>query len=381
MRKTGKFETILLTENPLLVGFFKQYFDRVYVYNSYYDVSRILITSKPYIVHIQGSLQCYFLGVIAKCLSSACIIIGLNDIPSLTELSEEYREKLWGKSDDARLDYFSEEFLFKRVDGIILTMNTFVAGDKLRLLHESTVPLLEFPTYVCDEFLSEEEKYSLKDGNIHLVYGGIVVPSDKPMELFGDNQFIALAKKLTNQGLCFHLYLSPHFSPLQIKKLFPDYLQLAAETTNFTFKKGMPQDQAIKEFSRYDFATMISIFNGMKLNTFHWNTSIPSKFFTYLSAGLPVIVSEEHGNISALVRKYECGIVVNQKDLDNLFGIIKQHDYEKLKANVKKASEELSVKKHIGRLIEFYDRIYAAKVLKQEARQSEVLTVNQLLKE
>ena len=52
LRKTGKFETILLTENPWLVGFFQQYFDTVYVYNTYYEVVRILILSKPYMVHI-----------------------------------------------------------------------------------------------------------------------------------------------------------------------------------------------------------------------------------------------------------------------------------------------------------------------------------------
>jgi len=374
LRKTGKFETILLTENPWLIGFFKQYFDTVYVYNSYYDVAYILTTSNPYIVHIQGSLSYYFLGVIAKCLGRTSVIVGFNDIPSLSELPEENREKLWGISNDARLDYFSEQFLFKKADGIILTMNTYVVGDKLRLRYESTIPLLEFPTYVCDEFLSEEEKYSRKDGNIHLVYGGIIAPSDKPREVFGDIQYITLAKKLINQGLRFHMYLSPHVSSLQIKKLYQDYFQLAAETPNFTFKQGLPHDQAIKEFSRYDFATMISIFNGMKLNTFHWDTAMPSKFFTYLSAGLPVIVNEEHGNISALVRKYGCGIiVVNQKDLDNLFDIIKQYDYEKLKANAKRAREELSMKNHIGRLIEFYDRVYATKTLKHEARQPKVL--------
>jgi len=49
LRKTGEFETILLTENPWLVEFFKQYFDAVYVYNSYYDVAHIHITSKPYL--------------------------------------------------------------------------------------------------------------------------------------------------------------------------------------------------------------------------------------------------------------------------------------------------------------------------------------------
>lgn len=357
LRKTEKFETVLLTENPWLVNFFKLYFDTVYVYNSYYDVTEVLIASKPYIVHVQGTLHYYFLGVIAKSLSKSCLIVGFNDIPSLTELSSEDREKLWETSGNAKLDYLAEEFLFTNADGIILTMNTFLAGDTLRLRYKSTVPLIEFPTYVCDEFLCDGEKYSHTDGKIHLVYGGIVASSEKPKELFGDNQFINLAKKFVKQGLCFHIYSSPHFSPLQIKTLYSDYIQLAAETSSFTFKQGVPQDKAIKEFSRYDFATMISIFDGMKLNTFHWNTAMPSKFFTYLSAGLPVIVSKEHGNISALVRNYGCGIVVDQKDLDNLFDIIKHCDYEELKTNVKRAREELSMKNHIGRLIEFYESV------------------------
>ncbi len=357
LRKTGEFETVLLTENPWLVGFFQRSFDRVYVFNSYADVAQILMASRPNLIHMQGSLRYYFLGVMAKCLGRTNTVIGFNDIPSLTEVPEEDRKELWGISHDAQLDYFSEEFLFQRADGIILTMNTLAAGNALRLRYKSTSPLLEFPTYVCDEFCREEEKYSRHDGKIHLVYGGIIVPSDKPRGLFGDNQFLALAKKLLHQELCFHLYLSPHFSPFQIKKLYQDYIQFAAEARNFSFKQGLPHDEAIKEFSRYDFAAMISIFDGVKLNPFHWETAMPSKFFTYLSAGLPVIVSKEHGNISALVRKYGCGIVVDQKDLDKISDIIKRCDYEELKINVKRAREELSIKNHIGRLIEFYERV------------------------
>lgn len=379
LRKTGKYDTILLTENPWLVKFFKQYFDHVYVYNSYYDVAYLLIASKPYIVHVQGVLQYYFLGVMAKFLSRTRVIIGFNDIPSLSgisaaEVSAEIRDKLHETSNVAQLDLLSEEFLFKNADGITLTINTVVAGDQLRHYYKSTIPLLEFSTYVCDEFLCDEEKYSRKDGKIHIVYGGIVVSSDKPKELCSGVQFIGLAKKLINQRLCFHMYISPHFSPFQISKVFPDYIQLAAETPNFIFKRGLQQDEAIKEFSKYDFATMTSLFDSMRLNKFHRHTIVASKFFTYLSAGIPMIVTEEDGNSMSLVKKYEIGIVIKQNEVECLSEIIKKCDYEKLRHNIKRAQEELSMKKHIGRLIEFYDQVYATKTLKHEARQPEVLT-------
>ena len=355
LRKTGEFETILLVENPWLVDFFKQYFDEVYVYNSYYEVAYILLASKPYIVHVHGASCYYFFGVVAQCLNNAGIIVGFVDPPSF-EPSADNPNELRKKPKETQLDCYSEEFVFKKADGIVLTMNTLVAGEQLCLRYNTKVPLLEFPTYVCDEFFKEEEKYSRRDGKTYLVYGGIVTPSDKPKEIFGSTQLIDLAKSLINQGLHFHMYLSPHFSPIQINKLYSDYVQLTANIPNFSFKYGIPLDKATKEFSKYDFAVlMIHLTDQTKLNVFHYDTCIPTKFFTYLSAGLPVIVNKEFGYIASLVKKHEIGIVISGNEIDSLSEIIKRYDYEKLKANVKRAREELSMKRHISRLIKFYE--------------------------
>jgi len=43
--------------------------------------------------------------------------------------------------------------------------------------------------------------------------------------------------------------------------------------------------------------------------------------------------------------------------LDNLAEIINSYDREKLKANVKRAREDLSMKRHIVRLINFYEQV------------------------
>ena len=70
-----------------------------------------------------------------------------------------------------------------------------------------------------------------------------------------------------------------------------------------------------------------------------------------------MIVTEEDGNSMALVRKYGVGIVIKQNEIEHLSEIIKTCDYEKLKSNIKQAQEELSLKKHINRLIEFYNQV------------------------
>lgn len=360
LRKTGNYETILLIESPWLCGFFRKYFDRVYVYNSYYEVARILSLIRPYLVHVHGSSGYYFLGVIAQCLNDRGAIVAFVDPPSF-ECGADDTSELYKKSKETQRDCFSEEFIFHKSNGIILTASNLAAGEKLRRRYNSNKPMLEFPPYVCAEFFGEQSKYSQKNNAYYLVYGGLVAPSNKPKEILGYIQFIDLAKSLTNQGFHFHIYISPHYSPLQVRKLFSDYLCLAAERPAFAFKQGIPLDTVTREFSRYDFAVIINQFKGVsekKVNMFHWHTSIPSKFFTYLSAGLPVIVSEENDCIAKLIRKYEIGIVIDQSEIDSLAEIIKGYDYEKMKANVRRAREELSMKRHIDRLIGFYEKAH-----------------------
>ena len=362
LRKTGQYETFLIGENPWQINFFKQHFDTVYIYNSYYEVARILTASKPDIIHIQGMPNYYFLGVLAKNLCSTATVNGFIDIPS-DDPSIENPDKLSKIPANKLLDYYSEEFLFKKTEGILLVTEPSFRGNKLNHHHSSNVPIIEFPPYVCDEFFSTDEKYSQKDGYVYLVYGGSVAPSYEPKEQNPGFQFIDLAKNLVNQGLYFHMYVSPHFSPYKIKKLFPAYIQLAAKVPNFSFRQGLSIDKAIKEFSRYDFAVMINkYYDETKIITnTHWDTVIPSKFFTYLSAGLPIIVGNEFVFIASLVTKYEIGIVIKQNEIDFLAEIIKRYDYEKLKANVMQTREELSMKKHIGRLIDFYEQAVATK--------------------
>ena len=275
LRKTGEYSTSLVIENPWLWNYFKKYFDNVYVYSSNYNVACILLESNPYMVHVQGTHQYYFLGALAKCLSNAPVVIGFSDIPSLSGISPDELpvracEKSCGRLGDVSdSDMLLEKFFFQHADGIILTINTKIAGEKLLHIYKSNVPLIEFFPYVCDEFICQEEKYSSVDGKIHIVYGGVIAAADEPEEFNSGIQFIGLAKKLVKQGLSFHLYGTPHTSPLKFKSAFPEYTQLATETANFIFECGLPPDEAIKEFSKYDFATMTSLFDSMRLNKFH----------------------------------------------------------------------------------------------------------------
>jgi len=355
VRKNGNYETILLMESPWLLNLMEKHFDNVYIYDTYYELANILKQIRPYIIHVQGSmLGSDFLCILAKLLNEAKIIFEFFDVPSLC-VSKEDSLVVWGEK-STKLGFFAEQYACKNADGIILGYSC-EAADILKQRYNIKSPILEFHTYICSEFISSKKttKYSHEDGNIHLVYGGNVAPSNLPKKVFADVQFHELIKEITRQGFYFDIYTTPHVSPLKFEQFFSDYIAISRENNLFRFKKGLSLNKASNEFSRYDFGMMVYLFNqGTFLNE-SLNTRLPGKFFLYLEAGLPILISEEFKYVAKIVREYEIGIVVKQEDIYNLSKIIPTYDYDKLRENVLVARRELSMDAHIHTLLKFYE--------------------------
>lgn len=357
LRRTGEFETILLTENPWVGDFAGKYFDTVYVYDSCYALSNIIKEAEPYLIHILGNmLHTEYLAILVKCLSKSLVVFEFYDVASLC-LSKKDAEEIWGKA-NVELGFFSERFACEKSNGLIFGYSS-KAIEVLKKRYDIRAPILEFHSYVCDTFKNDNNgKHSDKDGKVHIVHGGNVASSRFPEKNFGDTQYHSLIETITRQGIYFDIFLTPQYNALRAKQLFWDYMLMAKKNSFFNFKRGLPLDKAPKEFSKYDFGAMISFLDrGGGFNE-HIQTRLATKFFTYLEAGLPIIVCEEFQYAAKLVKEHGIGIVVSQKDLDNLPDVINRYDREKLRANVKKAQKELSMDKHIGRLITFYEQVH-----------------------
>lgn len=356
LRKTGEFETILLTENPWLGDFTEKYFDTVYIYDSNYTLVNILKDVKPYLIHILATIfNTEYFAILTKLLSKSPVITEFYDIASLMASKKDTYE-IWNKQ-TVELGLFSEKFACEKCDGLIFGYS-ISAINILRNRYDIKAPILEFHSYICKEFINDNnKKHSDMDDKIHIVHGGMVIPSNLPGKNFGDTQYHHLVETITKQEIYFDIYLTPHYNFFKTKHLFSDYIFLAKTNPLFNFKRGLPLDKVPKEFSKYDFGAMISFLDRGGGLAEHIQTRLATKFFTYLEAGLPIIVSEEFQYPARLVKEYEIGIVVSQKDLDNLSKIIKSYDIEKLRANVKKAQKDLSMERHIGRLINFYQEV------------------------
>ncbi len=372
LRKTGGYETYLFMENPHLINTMEGHFDAVYVYDSFSALAGILDRISPFVIHTQGAISYYFFAILAKALTTSPVVVGLYDIPTFGIKADDY-ENLWGRADMMLDAFVAEQFAFTGCDGVLVTIHELEAGQILRDRAGSNVPIAEFHSYICPEFVPQQQVYPDLGSGVRIVYGGIVIESGLPTRLYGDVQLIHLARKLTSQGLYFDIYPSPHFRASSTKRRLAEFVELAAVNPLFHFQPALPPQLTAAEFGKYHFASMMYLLEGADWDREHYRMTIPSKFFKYIEAGLPVIVSEELGYVSRLVRDYEIGIVVSRKDIDRLAGIIQSCDYEKLRANVKNAQRELSMEKHISRLIDFYEQA----ALRQGARQNPAVEKSQ----
>ena len=61
---------------------------------------------------------------------------------------------------------------------------------------------------------------------------------------------------------------------------------------------------------------------------------IPTKFYLYLEAGLPIILSEEWEEAAKIIQNHNLGTVIKQNEIKNLKNILDNLDFDNLKSNV-----------------------------------------------
>ena len=102
----------------------------------------------------------------------------------------------------------------------------------------------------------------------------------------------------------------------------------------------------------------ISLEENLGLNYYY---ALPNKLFDYISANVPVLVSD-FPEMGSLVKKYDIGIATLTSDPQELAEILKSmlHDSEKIrkwKKNLQKAASELCWENEEKKLLDFYRKI------------------------
>ena len=213
---------------------------------------------------------------------------------------------------------------------IALMLEKFCMLGADKILHKGLKNELEFlpfyrkikgkPHYLFREFLDktpllkpwQNAKLSKKDGQPHLVYiGGLYFNNFQTIE-----PLWAFYPKITCQKIHLHIYSK------QPEAIVKQLREMEKRDAYFHYEGYREHEDLVKELVRYDYG--IHIFgNGLpKKAELVYKTAFSNKNYDYLSAGLPIIVSNNLEAAAEFVLSNKIGFCIQYKDVAKLKGKI-----------------------------------------------------------
>jgi len=201
-----------------------------------------------------------------------------------------------------------------------------------------------------DMFVTKTQR---NEGATKFVYAGGIPPFDERRvpEFFSDAQLIKTFTPLLkrNKNLQIDVYNNPLImSESEYEAVYKPHFQLEKKYKGYGFYHGSDGLSIRQTLSGYCFGLMLFNFRETLFGKEHFNNLIPTKFYLYLEAGLPVIVSSEWRELSILIEKYNAGLSVTWYPELNLENLVKNIDKVTMSKNVLKLRDDLAKRSYIG---------------------------------
>jgi hypothetical protein len=148
--------------------------------------------------------------------------------------------------------------------------------------------------------------------------------------LFQETHIERLYHKICNDGY-----------KIDIFTLFPKQECVEFYAKEFPHKmvrlhQGMMLPSLLKTISkRFKFGLMLYEWDN-DITISHDKVSMPTKFFTYLALGVPILISSRLEAAAKIVKENGCGIVFEPEDLNHIKDTIAKYSYKELLENVEK---------------------------------------------
>lgn len=321
------------------------------------------------VVHTQGWLNAYHIPVLIDAFRPDHVrhVVELMDVQSFF-FPEDAEARMadaivqrWGDGalEHIRLQKRCERYLVERAEGVVLTGGR-THQDVLWPENPASERFCNFPSYPLQDFFARPVSLP-RAPTVHtpwrVVFAGGIPPCDDrhPPALFGDAQILPIIERLLAQNIYVDVYNNPTMIPARrLAALYPDYVALAQRDARFKFGFGAyPWDLAAR-ISDSHFGLMLYDFDGVMVGDLHFKAIVPSKFFQYLEAGLPVLVSDRFASVCELVERYGIGVVIRSGEICRLDTLLRELDYPRLRRNVSAARDVLSMDAQIPRLEKLY---------------------------
>lgn len=267
---------------------------------------------------------------------------------------------VWGSDCERnhRQQLACETYLAKHADGLVFPGDeghqaAFGVDDE-RAVNFMSYPLADF--FAPARHLDANEAKRVRTEPRLVFAGG--VPTSQPRRIaaiFSDAQLHGVVREIGDAGLPFQVFNNPLIAPADAySTLYPQHMAMMRRYPTYRFDVGASPWAIVPRLATFDYGLMLYDFDGVIIGEPHFAHLVPTKLFLYLEAGLPVLVSSRWQAVAAIVRRFNCGLVVEDHERPHLRARLREVDPVALRHGALRAREALSMDAQIHRLIQHY---------------------------
>jgi hypothetical protein len=342
LRNSGQFYTTLIAcciRQDLEIS---RWFDQAYEIEHFEELFSILNTAKPWAVHVM--IQPSLLGaIVLDTMKENQVVIDIND------------SMLFIDQDKNSRNIALEREVLSRADAIIHKMPKEAITAMRKLWNISS------PDYLVHSLPVGQFCIGSNNGSIstpyRIVFAGGLIPYDIACTRgFENHIFDPLVDASSGQNIDLTFYVNQN-----ARDMFWDehlhYFNLEKKYPHFSFRKGVPFFELPAILSNYHFGIVYENIAEASFPEGHFAYNMSTKIFSYIEAGLPVLIHERSEYILNFIKEHSLGLVYSIDRLKDISGIIRKSDYKKLKRNVIRFATE----NNISNILPSLERAYNIK--------------------
>ncbi len=309
-----------------------------------------LITRQDVVVHVTTHIKTPELFVAVREYAPFPVVYQPVDVLNTT-INRPFYNLVWG-ADTTHFLMAAERYIHEHAAGLI---HKEAPVTERLITPPPLCPMLLFEDYALPECCSPTRPQGSPP---RLVYCGTFHPSTYPDSAqVVSRYYFEVTRELVKQGLPTHIYGGGYHGYGPQHTAYADWQTLALESGLVTLHGMVPRQLMGEELAQYDWGILNGFIHKMPsgyTNPQLFLTTMGTKVFTYLEAGLPMLVMGDYSGMAGFIEQYGVGLVLEPADLPRLRTILERADYAGLCANIERVrSGVLSMQGNIGRLDAF----------------------------
>ena len=339
MKATGKVFITLIAGCIREDTKIENYFDQYYEYESFRELYDIVGKSNPYSWHLAPPIY-HGAIVINACPNKGNIVLDVNDAVLF----------MANNKNDSAVQV--EHAVMEHVDHIVHKMPD-EAWVELCDSYNLQCGSSQVMSYPHSAFLHSPKKHKAKSIP-HVVYAGGIIPYDIAVARGYENHIFDDLIELTGlDKFELSVYVNQNARDMPWHQ-HDHYYQLEKVYPYFHFKKGLPYYEVTEGLQQYDAGIFFDNISRASYSMDHFKYNVASKLFTYLEAGLPVIMYEESEFMADIVRNYSLGTTYKARETRTIVKAIEEMMNNDYTENIESFCREFSMENYSQLLTEIH---------------------------